>query len=229
VLTPARRSTPELLDDPATALSTVTRSSTDIACCNLLFGGKSALLSELEPLWGSLGRVASLADIGCGVGDLPAAVRQAAMARGIEMLTVAVDRRPVLASRAAARGNTSIAADAFALPFADSSFDIVTACQFLHHFDNDGIAAIARELDRVARRFVVISDLRRNWLAAAGVWLASWPLGLHPVTRHDGFASVLKGFVPGELQATLATAVSREVSITARPAFRVTASWSTIS
>ena len=80
-------------------------------------------------------------------------------------------------------------------------------------------------MNRVARRRVVISDLRRSWIAASGVWLASWPLGMHHITRHDGFASVLKGFVPHELGPLLERATGRRVDVTTRPAFRITASW----
>jgi hypothetical protein len=81
-------------------------------------------------------------------------------------------------------------------------------------------------MDRVARRRVIVSDLRRNWVAAGGLWLASWPLRFHAITRHDGVASILKGFIPDELRQTLSHAVNRPVDVTRRPAFRVTASWS---
>ena len=225
MLTPARRSTPEFLDDPSTDPSTVALSGSEIAQCNRLFGGKAALLSELTPLWPALRPAATLLDVGCGVGDLPAAARASAEASGVALTVLALDRREVLAGRARARVDASIVADGFAIPMGDASVDIVTACQFLHHFNNEAISALAREMQRVARRRVVISDLRRNWIAASGVWLASWPLGMHAITRHDGFASVLKGFVPHELQRLLERAVDRRVDVAKRPAFRVTASW----
>jgi ubiquinone/menaquinone biosynthesis C-methylase UbiE len=225
MLTPARRSTPEFLDDPSTDVSTVALSGSEIAQCNRLFGGKSALLSELKPLWPSLRPAATLLDVGCGVGDLPAAARASAAAHGVTLTVLAIDRREVLAGRARGRVDASIVADGFAIPMADASVDIVTACQFLHHFGNDEISALAREMHRVARHRVVISDLRRSWIAASGVWLASWPLGMHRITRHDGFASVLKGFAPHELGPLLERAVSRPVTVTTRPAFRITASW----
>lgn len=229
MLVPARRSTPEFLDDPSTDLSTVAISADEIAQCNRLFGGRAALLSELMPLWPSLRPAATLLDVGCGVGDLPAAARASAAAHGVALTVVALDRREVLATRARQRVDASIVADGFAIPVADASVDIVTACQFLHHFEDDAIVALAREMNRVARRRVVISDLRRSWFAASGVWLASWPLGMHRITRHDGFASVLKGFVPQELARVLERAGGGRVSVTRRPAFRITASWDPVS
>jgi SAM-dependent methyltransferase len=228
LFSPARRSTPEFLDDPATDPVALTTSGNEIANCNRLFGGTRALLAELAPVWPSLRPSATLLDVGCGVGDLPAAARRQALAHGVVLRTIGLDRRHVLAARAAAKVDTGVAGDAFALPFPDRSVDIVTACQVLHHFTEHEIVAFAREMNRVARRRVIVSDLRRSWLAAGGIWAASWPLGFHPITRHDGVASVLKGFEPGELRAMLARVTSQEIAVKRRPAFRVTASWTPV-
>ena len=225
VFVPARRNTPEFLDDPATDIAAIATSGGEIAACNKLFGGTRALLAELQPLWPALRPRATMLDVGCGVGDLPAAAKKNAARFGVDLTVIAIDRRSVLALHAAARVDSAMVADAFALPLRDASVDIVTACQFLHHFSESEIAGLAREMNRVARRRVIISDLRRNWLAAGGLWLVSWPLRFHAITRHDGFVSILKGFEPSELQQTLAHAVSRQVDVTRRVAFRVTASW----
>jgi SAM-dependent methyltransferase len=222
---PARRNTPEFLDDPATDIAAVTTSGGEIAACNKLFGGTRALLAELVPLWPALRPRATILDVGCGVGDLPAAAKRSAAKFGVDLNVMALDRRDVLARHAASRVDSAVVGDAFALPFRDAGVDIVTACQFMHHFSDAEIAGLAREMHRVARHRVIISDLRRNWVAAGGLWLASWPLRFHAITRHDGVASVLKGFVPAELRRTLSQAVGCTVDVTSRPAFRVTASW----
>lgn len=225
VLTPSRHNTPEFLDDDATDRADLARSASDIATCNRLFGGTSSLLAELRPLWRSLRPHATLLDIGCGVGDLPAAAKASAAAEGVDLTVYVLDRRDLLASRAAALADGALVANAFSLPLRDTSVDIVTASQFLHHFSDDLIASLAREMTRVARYRIVVCDLRRSWIAAGGLWLASWPLRLHPMTRHDGVASVLKGFIPRELGAILNSATGRDVSLAQRPAYRVTASW----
>lgn len=226
LLTPARRSTPEYLDDPATDPAALVTSAHDISHCNRLFGGTRALCSELAGIWATLPRTAVLVDVGCGAGDLLVAVRRAAGRAGVTLTIHAVDIRPLFAARAAPHADGAAAASAFALPFADGSADIVTASQFLHHFADDEIGKLAREFSRVARRAVVISDLRRSWAAAAGLWLASWPLRLHPFTRHDGVASVLKGFEPSPFRHLLARATGRDVAVSRRAGFRITASWS---
>ena len=102
----------------------------------------------------------------------------------------------------------------------------MTCSQLLHHFEGDDARALLRELQRVARRRVIVSDLRRSWAAAAGIWLASYPLGFHPYSRHDGVVSVLRGFRRRELLALVREAVAREADVRDRFGFRTTAAWS---
>ena len=125
----------------------------------------------------------------------------------------------------ARRVNCALAADALALPFADRSVDIIVCSQLLHHFTEREIATVLRELQRVARVRVIISDLRRSWVAAAGIWLASFPLRFHPISRHDGVLSVLRGFTAAELSAHIVRATGATPSVTRRLGWRVTASW----
>jgi hypothetical protein len=99
------------------------------------------------------------------------------------------------------------------------------ASQVLHHFEFDDAVVVVREMDRVARRRVVISDLRRSVVAAAGLWLASFPLGFHPVSRHDGVVSVMRGFVPNELADIVKAATGTTPEVRRRLGFRVTAGW----
>ena len=113
-----------------------------------------------------------------------------------------------------------------ALPFRDGSIDVVLCSQLLHHFSDDDLPAVIAELDRVARRRVIIADLRRSWVAAAGFWLASFPLRFHRVTRHDGVVSVLRGFTETELRRLIIRTVGIDPAIERRLGFRLTASWS---
>ncbi|HEY9517269.1 MAG TPA: hypothetical protein VIQ74_16470, partial [Gemmatimonadaceae bacterium] len=59
----------------------------------------------------------------------------------------------------------------------------------------------------------------------AGIWLASFPLDFHPVSRHDGVVSVLRGFTRAELQGMVSDAVSRPARVHNRIGFRTTAAW----
>jgi SAM-dependent methyltransferase len=118
-----------------------------------------------------------------------------------------------------------VCADAFRLPLRDRSVDVVTCSQLLHHFTEPDGARLLAELSRVARARVIVSDLRRSWLAAAGFWLASWPLGFHPGSRHDGVVSVLRGFTADELRAQVRAACGAAPRVRRRLGWRVTAAW----
>lgn len=230
LLTPRRRRGTEYLDDPAVDGRVARRSLADVACANALFGGTRAVMAEIDIAIAQLGahgsrRVITLLDVGTGMGDIPARARELAARSGVELRTVGVDMCEALVRAARSTEFAAARADALALPFADSSVDIVMCSQLLHHFDRDGGLELLRELDRVARLRVIVSDLRRSWLAAAGIWLASFPLGFHPVSRHDGVVSVLRGFTRHELRTMVSAALERQPVVHDRLGFRTTAAW----
>ena len=227
-LAPARRRGPELLDSPAADTALATRSLRDVARSNWWFGGASAVIAELKPLLDAASRGATLTllDVGTGAGDIPALARRVAARRGIRLETIGLELSAALAAASAARGGHAAAGDARALPFAGGSVDVVTCSQVLHHFEAADAARLLAEMTRVARLRVIVSDIRRAWAAAGGLWLASWALGFHPVSRHDGVVSVLRGFRAAELSAAVLAATGRTPAVRNRRGFRVTASWS---
>jgi len=224
-MTPARRDGTEILDGDGLDPRLVRRSMSDVARANALFGGASALLAELDPALRDLAQDSTLLDIGTGLGDIPARARQRARSHGVALRTVGVDIAPELAAVSARRVDAAVCADALQLPFRDKSVDVVTCSQVLHHFPGRSGLSLLREMNRVARVRVVVSDLRRSWTAAGGLWVASFPLCFHPISRHDGVASVLRGFTPEELRELVQDAVAAKATINRRFAFRVTTSW----
>jgi SAM-dependent methyltransferase len=225
ILTPSRRRGRELLDDPAIDPRIVRRSLSDVALSNRLFGGTWAVIAELNDALDDIGSDASLLDVGCGIGDIVERSGNTARARGVCLTTCAMDRAETLVRAARSRAAMAVCGNALALPFADGAFDIVTCSQTLHHFADSEAAVVLQELNRVARVRVIISDLRRSWFAAGGLWLASFPLRFHPVSRHDGVVSVLRGYTPNELVGTVERAVHCTPTVRRRIGFRITASW----
>jgi SAM-dependent methyltransferase len=183
-------------------------------------------MTELDAVAARLPRRATLLDVGTGLGDIPSSARALARRRGIELSTFGLEAAEWLAAAGRPATSAAIVGDGRALPFADGSVDVVICSQVLHHFVNDDALRLIRELDRVARVRVIISDLRRASLAVAGLWASSWLLGFHPVSRHDGIVSIRRGFTAGELADTVREAIGREASVRRHLGFRVTASWS---
>jgi 2-polyprenyl-3-methyl-5-hydroxy-6-metoxy-1,4-benzoquinol methylase len=222
---PTRRRGSEILDDPTTDPAVRERSLHDVRRSNVLLGGLRAVLAEVSRLLPSLGPGGTLLDVGTGLADIPRAARDRARTEGVALVVLGVDGAESLSRLAAPTLDGSACADVRDLPFPDASIDVVTCSQLLHHFDDREIPRVLRELDRVARGHVIVSDLRRSWLAACGFWLVSWPLGFSRVTRHDGTLSVLRGFTAAELSRHVQLATGRRATIRRHLGWRLTASW----
>jgi ubiquinone/menaquinone biosynthesis C-methylase UbiE len=225
LLTPTRRRGVEYLDEAVVDPHVRRRSHRDIALSNALFGGVHAVRAELRPLIEAGHRELTLLDVGTGTGDIPAKLARSAARRGVRLHVVGLDGHNELLAATREYPVTPICADALALPFADRSVDVVCCSQTLHHFVAPDAMVLVREMHRVAKRRVIVADLHRNWVAAGALWLVSFPLGFHPVSRHDGVVSILRGFTRPELKALVRDAVGIEPRVRSRFAFRVTASW----
>ncbi|MEP7344977.1 MAG: methyltransferase domain-containing protein [Gemmatimonadaceae bacterium] len=225
LLTPSRQRGIEHLDAPDVDPGVRRRSHRDIQLSNVLFGAIRALLAEFERVLPALPKEATLLDVGTGVGDIPARATKAARRHGVELTAVGLDCVPELVATSTHRIPMGVCANALELPFADHCIDVVCCSQVLHHFEEPEAITMLREMHRVARHYVIVSDLRRSWLAVAGLWGVSFPLGFHPVSRHDGVVSILRGFTTGELRTMVRRAVGAEADVRSRIGFRVTATW----
>ena len=131
-------------------------------------------------------------DAGCGTARAVPGLRRAV---GSGSIVVGVDATPEMIEQALAFRRAELAhllvADVHALPFEDSSFDLVFAGGLLPHLD-DPVTALA-ELARVARqegRLVIFHVLGRLALAA----------------RHGGVPSDDDVLAPSQLRSILASA-----------------------
>jgi SAM-dependent methyltransferase len=228
-LTPVRTHEAEILDDPRVPAPVRRRSHRDIALSNTLFGGTRALLLELDDVLPALGPAATFLDIGAGTGETAAHVRVRGARRGVRIDTVALDADAGLTDASRRHADHAVCATALALPFADRSVDVVACTQVLHHFDGDALLTLLAEMHRVARHRVIVCDLRRSRLAVAGLWLASFALRFHPVSRHDGMLSIRRGFTARELAASVREAVGQEPRVRRRWSFRLAMSWNPLA
>jgi len=183
------------------------------------------VLAELAPCWSRLPPEATLLDVGTGAGDIPARAARAAARRGVTLAAIGLEATAELAMASRGQCPIAVCADARYLPFRDHSVDVVLCSQVLHHFFDAEVRRVLTELDRVARLRVIVSDLRRSRIAAFGIWLASFVLGFHPVSRHDGVVSVMRGFRARELRELVVATLGRTAQVRHRLGYRITASW----
>ncbi len=201
---------PELLADATP--EQVAANLGDLRRLNRYFGGRQTLQTVLSPLLRPGSRVL---DVGAASGDHAATFAQAKV--------VSID---IAESHLRTAAGDRVVADAFVLPFAAKSFDIVMANLFLHHFEDAAIVSLLAQFARLARVAVVVNDLERSRMAWSFLPLTAPLLGWHPLTIHDGTVSVAAAFQPAELAALFDRAGLAGVQVRRhRPWFRLSAVW----
>lgn len=171
----------------------------DLRLVNRWLAGRGSLLRAVRPHLPPGGR---LLDVGCGSGDVPAFLRERLpgplLAVGVDVKLVHLQATPPAVRR--------VVGDVRRLPFPDQAFDVVTASLFLHHFDDPELPDLLAGLHRLARRALVVSDLRRAHVPHA-FGRALFPLLFRSrVSVEDGLLSIRRGFREGELRAAFARA-----------------------
>ncbi len=191
------------MDDPAADPAELASALAFIRRVNAALGYARATVGHLRRFGGDWpgDRPTTLLDVATGTADIPRAVLRWADRAGRDVRLVGLDLHAATLAVAAARNRdprlTFVRGDALALPFPDRSFDYVLSGMFLHHLGEDAAVAALREMDRVARRGVVVADLLRNRRAYA--WISLFTLAAGPMVRHDARGSVAGAFTADEL------------------------------
>jgi SAM-dependent methyltransferase len=199
----------EWMDDFSITDARLTRALQDLRRVNRLLGAYTATDAILAPLFRRHDQLRIL-DVGCGIGDYLVHLAHRAHRFGCSVDLIGVDANPVTVDHARAHLDTQLSpslrscvrveiADAQDLSYPDDAVDVVHAALFLHHFHGRDAVQLLAELDRVARRGLLVNDLHRHPLAYAGIWVLSRVLRMAPMVQHDGPMSVRRGFRRDEL------------------------------
>jgi ubiquinone/menaquinone biosynthesis C-methylase UbiE len=213
-----RINTAEILDSDACSPVETEASLQDLCRINRWFGGVATTRSLIERVAAATGRKRfSVLEVASGFGEVPKIAAQQLARKGITIDVTHLDRvrshlRP---------GNHSVVADALALPFSDSSFDLVSCSLFAHHLEPAELARFGTEALRVSRCAFLINDLVRHPLHLALVY-AGFPLMRSYVSRFDGVASVRRAYVPGEIRQILSSrSAAQKIEISRHYLFRM--------
>jgi hypothetical protein len=102
--------------------------------------------------------------------------------------------------------------------------DVVLVSQVAHHLTSESVVRLIGTCNGLARRAVIVADLRRDPLAGPAFWCGARLLAFDPVTVADGITSIRRGFSRRELRA-LMTEAGVEGQVAQRPGFRLVATW----
>jgi SAM-dependent methyltransferase len=225
-LVPQRSNRSEIMDRADNATSDLRAALGDLCRTNRWLGGRRALFSALRPFLLSGSGPLEILDVGTGGADLPLEMFRFGLRIGRELRVTAIDREPrtagIAASEAAGCPRVRVlCADAWRLPFADRSFDLVTASLFLHHFEHEEIVRLLDKFRRLSRRAVLVNDLHRHLVPWAFIYCVSRLTLRHPMYVHDAPLSVLRGFTPSELSRAARETGASPIRLQRRWPFRL--------
>lgn len=208
---------PELLDTDAGTRAEVEASLADLRMVNRWFGGARLMCDLIKRVARVTGATElSLLDVAAATGDIATTAQHHLAQSGVHLSVTLLDR----ATSHFEAGLPRVAADALALPFAGSSFDLVGCSLFAHHLEPDQIVRFVGEGLRVARRAVLINDLRRHPVHLALTY-AGRAIYRSRLTRHDGPVSIRRAYTVKEMQEMLARTPAARVEITHHYLYRM--------
>jgi hypothetical protein len=217
----------ELLDTDSGTPAEIAASLADLGFINRTFGGLTATEAMIKRVARKSGRQSlSLLEVAAGSGQSPKLIQQRLAASGIELKISLLDRAwSHLRNGKSEEGSSdngvrAIGGDALALPFRDSSFDLVSCNLFAHHLSEEQLLQFVNEGLRTCRIAVLINDLVRHRLHLGFVY-AGLPLFRSRITWHDAPASVRQAYTVGEMQTLLERTSAARVEIHKSYLFRM--------
>jgi ubiquinone/menaquinone biosynthesis C-methylase UbiE len=160
----------------------------------------------------------SVLDVGAGSGELLRVAASWARETGRRFQGVGLElnersAQAILDESKAFPEITSVRGDALQLPFAEGEFDYVMCSLFTHHFVDDQVVRILREMSRVARRRIFVIDLHRDPVPYFFYTTVGKLVLKNRLLRHDGALSILRSFKAHELLNLGHAAGLRDVAV----------------
>jgi 2-polyprenyl-3-methyl-5-hydroxy-6-metoxy-1,4-benzoquinol methylase len=216
----------EIMDDLEASGKIIDVTLSELETINLLLGGNYVTINGINKLLNGkqLSHV-SVADVGCGSGDILKLMRKYFNRKRISATLTGIDANPNIV--AYARANT-LAADniqyeavnIFSPEFKTRKFDILTGTLFFHHFSNEELIDFFRNLKSQLTIGFVINDIHRHWFAYHSIKVLTRIFSKSTMVKHDAPVSVMRAFRKNELQEILRQAGIQHYSLRWMWAFR---------
>jgi 2-polyprenyl-3-methyl-5-hydroxy-6-metoxy-1,4-benzoquinol methylase len=209
----------ELMDDPLAPEVGVYRALGELEVINTWLGGFSTTGKGLRKLLPALpSRGVEVLDVGAG----GSAMIQSPFdgVREVRITALDINEHVCRYRRVHHPRERVLCADALTFSPGESSFDIVHASLFLHHFRGKALRALVGKLVRAARVGVIINDLQRSVFAYAGILAITRLFSRSELVRHDAPLSVRRGFHRQELEDLCSSSGASSYTIEWSWAFR---------
>ncbi|EPR66444.1 methyltransferase domain-containing protein [Cyclobacterium qasimii] len=217
----------EIMDDLACSGQELTQTLKELRTINKLLGGNNVTTSGLAVLMkSSKNQPMTIADLGCGGGDMAIHINKWAINKGISLQVIGVDANPniiELAKEKAKKENRTIefvVGNVFDPDYIKDPVDIQTCTLFTHHFTNEELVNILKNLKSKTRVGFVINDLHRNFLAYYAIKWLTRVFSKSNMVKNDAPLSVLRSFKKKDWEEILAASGIEKYKISWHWAFR---------
>lgn len=166
--------------------------------------GSYRLISHFVRRWIKPGDNVRIVDLATGSGDIPRLIVDHARKIGAKVEIDALDRQSAtleIAKKLSAAYPEISFHETNILDWSPvEAYDIVLCTLVLHHFSDEDAVRVLRRCRESSRDFVLVSDLRRGFLATAGVYLLTALIFREPMTRYDARLSAERAFSFSEMR-----------------------------
>ena len=190
------------MDRPQPVSAALERDLKNLRDLNRWFGSHRLVL-HFARRWIKRGDHVRIVDLATGSGDIPRLIVDRGRKIGAKVKIDALDRQSAtleIAQKLSADYPEISYFEANILEWQPSDrYDIVLCSLVLHHFSDEDAVSVLRRCRELSQKFVLVSDLRRGFLAAAGVYLLTALIFREPMTKYDGRLSAARAFSFSEL------------------------------
>jgi len=195
-----RSSQIEIMDDLECKGEVVNQTLKELEVINRWLGGNKVTLAGIKHLINKKDlKEISVVDLGCGGGDILKEIADWGRQNKIKLNLTGIDANPNIIDFA--KSNTSgysevecVVQNIFSEDFNRRKSDIIIATLFTHHFNNEELAALMKNLKRQSSIGVVINDLHRHWLAYYSIKMLTSIFSKSAMVKYDAPLSVLRAF-----------------------------------
>lgn len=215
------------MDDLSGSGNVMEQTLHELEVINKRLGGNKVTVNGIEKLLQNVPSYLKItvADIGCGRGDILLAVARRMSSKFPNMQLVGIDANPHIIDMA--RHNAVQypqikfeCIDILTEAFQSRTYDIITCSLFTHHFKDGQLVDLFASLKNQAALGVVINDLHRHWLAYYSIKVLVNIFSKSSMVQHDAPLSVLRAFRREDIENILAKAGIHDYTLKWMWAFR---------
>lgn len=198
----------------------------ELKTINKLLGGNHVTTSSLKQIMNKYPQESySIADIGCGGGDMIRVMADWAKRKKVNCRFTGIDANPniIRLAKINLSDSSNVAFETqnvFDGSFLEEKVDIVTCTLFTHHFTDEELLLLLSSFKKKAKLGVVINDLHRHPIAYYSIKFLTGLFSNSTMVKNDGPLSVLRSFRKSELANILKTSGITEFEIKWKWAFR---------